>query len=64
MAVEESNKILLQCTSQCNLNRGMWYLDTGASGHMIGEKDLIFDLDDSYKGKVRFQDGSRVSIEG
>ena len=53
MAVEESAEILLQDISQCNLSRGMWYLNVGASVHMKCEKDLIFDLDDSYKGRVR-----------
>ena len=42
----------------------MWYLDTDASGHMTGGRELICDLDDSYKGTVRFGDGSKISIEG
>ena len=25
---------------------------------------MIYDLDDSYKGTIRFRDGSRISIEG
>ena len=31
---------------------------------MTRGKYLIFDLDDSYKAKVKFGDGSRISIEG
>ena len=64
MAIEASNKILLQGISQCDLNKGMRYLDTCASGHMTGGKDLIYDIDDSCKGTVRSRDGSRISIEG
>ena len=64
MAIEGSDEILPQGVSQCDLNKGMWYLDTSASGHMTGDKDLISDLDDSYKATVRFGDGSRISIEG
>ena len=36
MAIEASNKILLQGVSQCDLSKGMWYLDIGASGHITG----------------------------
>ena len=64
MAIEASDEILLQGVSQCDLSKGMWYLDTGASRHMIGGKDLIYCLDDFYKGTVRFRDGWRISIEG
>ena len=64
MAIETSHKILLQGISQCDLSKGMWYLDTSPSGHMTRGRDLICDLDDSYKGIVRFGDGSKISIEG
>ena len=52
MAIETLDEILLQGISQCDLSKGMWYLDTGASGHMTGGRELICDLDDSYKGTV------------
>ena len=64
MAIEASDEILLQGISQCDLIKGMWYLDRAASGHMTGGKDLIYDLYDSYKGTVKFGHGSRISIEG
>ena len=64
MAIETLDEILLQGISQCDLSKGMWYLDTGASGHMIGGRELICDLDDSYKGTIRFRDGSKISIKG
>ena len=52
MARETSDEILLQGISQCDLSKGMWYLDTGISGHMKRGRELIYDLDDSYKGIV------------
>ena len=64
MAIETSDDILLQGISQRDLSKGMWYLDIGGSGHMTGGSELICDLDDSYKGTVRFRDGSKISIEG
>ena len=64
MAIETSNEILLQGISLCDRSKGMGYLDTGASRHMTRGRELICDLDDSYKGIVRFGDGLKISIEG
>ena len=64
MAIETSDEVLLQGISQCDLSKGMGYIHRGASGHMTGGRELICDLDDSYKGIVRFGDGSKISIEG
>ena len=64
MAIETSSEILLQGISQCDLSKHMRYLDTSAIKHMTRGRDLIYDLDDSYKGTIRFGDGSRISIKG
>lgn len=41
-----------------------WYLDTSASNHMTGCKDVFAELDTSVCGSVRFGDGSVVEIRG
>ena len=41
-----------------------WYLDTGASNHMIGDTSVFVDLDESVTGSVKFGDGSLVDIRG
>ena len=64
MAYQELHEILLEGISQCYLSTSMWYLDTGASGHMTSEKDLIIDQYELYKGRVRFGDVSNIFIEG
>ena len=40
-----------------------WYLDSGASNHMIGSKVVFSELDDDVTGTVKFGDGSRVAIQ-
>lgn len=40
----------------------VWYLDNGASNHMIG--DRTHELDEKIRGHVRFGDGSSVEIRG
>ena len=41
-----------------------WYLDSGASNHMIGSKVAFSELDDDVTGTVKFGDGSWVAIQG
>jgi hypothetical protein len=41
-----------------------WYLDTGASNHMIGNRSVFADLDTAITGSVRFGDNSIVNIKG
>ena len=42
-----------------------WYLDSGASNHMMGSKAAFSELDDDdVTGTVKFGGGSRVAIQG
>ena len=41
-----------------------WYLDSGATHHMTGRRELFSDLDTSVRGSVRFGGASRVEIQG
>ena len=73
MAVEGSRKALKainldESRAQVYLRRvggeqeQRWYLDSGASNHMIGSKVAFSKLDDGVTGTVKFGDGSRVVI--
>ena len=42
----------------------VWYLDTGASNHMTGNRVAFSELDQSITGTVKFGDGSVVDIIG
>ena len=41
-----------------------WYLDSGATHHMTGRRELFADLDTSSRGTARFGDESKVEIHG
>nr|CAD40412.3 OSJNBa0065J03.8 [Oryza sativa Japonica Group] len=41
-----------------------WILDTGASNHMTGYRDVFSELHTTVRGTVKFGDASRVWIEG
>lgn len=38
----------------------IWYLDNGASNHMMGDKRYFSVLDNTITGKVRFSDDYRI----
>nr|GFA49495.1 zinc finger, CCHC-type [Tanacetum cinerariifolium] len=42
----------------------LWYLDNGASNHMTGIREHFKELDEKVSGKVRFEDGSYIKING
>lgn len=41
----------------------IWYLDNGASNHMIGNQSYFTRIDEKITGKVRFADDSRIDIK-
>ncbi|XP_014506258.1 uncharacterized protein LOC106766009 [Vigna radiata var. radiata] len=41
-----------------------WYLDTGCSNHMMGNRRWLLNLDTSVKSTIRFADNSTIQVEG
>ena len=60
--IEEA--VYLHDKKRMNTSRHVWYLDTGASNHMTGDKDQFSELSVSVGGTVRFCDGRTVDIAG
>jgi len=42
----------------------LWYLDTGASNHMTGNRAAFSELDTRVVGTMKFGDNSGVDIQG
>ena len=55
------DRVLLTSADQGN---DTWFLDTGASNHMTGRRDVFTELDTTVGGTVKFGDGSIVEIKG
>jgi len=51
-------------TSNETSNNQTLYLDTGCTNHMCGQKELLADLDDSFRTKLKFGDGRFVPMIG
>ncbi|GJZ60538.1 retrovirus-related pol polyprotein from transposon TNT 1-94 [Tanacetum coccineum] len=44
--------------------QGIWFLDSGCSNHMTGEKKWFCSFDDSYRNNVRLGNDVRVAVMG
>ncbi|GJW21894.1 pol polyprotein [Tanacetum coccineum] len=53
-----------KCESNTDDEDDVWYFDNGASNHMTGNYSYFYELNENNTGRVRFGDGSCVSIKG
>ncbi|XP_074561277.1 uncharacterized protein LOC141817539, partial [Curcuma longa] len=56
--------LLLACKTDQDENECTWYLDSGASSHICGRRDLFVELDESTDGDITFGDSSKVQVKG
>lgn len=65
--MEEEISLLMayQVNEQVNeeIQQNLWYLDTGCSNHMCGNKSAFSTLDESYRDSVKFGNNSKVSVK-
>ncbi|PRQ55909.1 putative RNA-directed DNA polymerase [Rosa chinensis] len=61
---EEETTLLRACHNKEEKSNNLWYLDSGCSNHMCGNKLLFSDLDESFRDIVKFGDNSTVSVMG
>lgn len=63
--LEEEERLFFTCSSDDDEeHRNNWYLDTGCTNHMCGNKELFLNLDESIRGMVNFGNKSKVPIMG
>ena len=65
MAIEEARSdFLLQGSEIDHHTSDMWYLDTGTTNHITGQRNFFTTLDELADDFVKFGDNSRVEIKG
>ncbi len=54
----------MACHKDEEIHKNLWYLDTGCSNHMCGDRSLFSDLDKLFQNSIKFGDNSTVSVIG
>lgn len=64
--IEIEGEMLLMAYINKNDNSlgNTWYLDSGCSNHMCGNKSLFFDLDETFRETVNLGNNSCISVMG
>ena len=60
----EDGTLLLARNDTSGGQENTWYLDTGASNHMSGNRSMFVQLSESVNGSVAFGDDSKVPVKG
>lgn len=60
---EEEELLLMAHADLSNAEgKGVWFLDSGCSNHMTGEK--FYELDEGFKHSVRLGNGAKMMVQG
>ncbi|KAL3755900.1 hypothetical protein ACJRO7_002879 [Eucalyptus globulus] len=65
-AVDANEGVVLACQmdDSSTMDTKIWYLDTGCSNHMCGQKELFSKLDETVRGEVNFGNKSKILVMG
>ncbi|KAL0558905.1 hypothetical protein IC582_003491 [Cucumis melo] len=56
--------LFLACSVQDNVVEPTWYLDSGCSNHMTGNRNIFVTLDESFQSEVKTGDNTRLQVKG
>lgn len=63
---DEEEELLLMAHAEMSSEekRGVWFLDSGCSNHLTGEKGWFMELDENFKHSVRLGNSSKMMVQG
>ena len=61
---QEELLLMAQGTVNTSAKDEVWFLDSGCSNHMIGNKEWLFDFDEQFHESVKLGDDSKMSVMG
>uniref|UniRef100_A0A0D3A0C8 CCHC-type domain-containing protein n=1 Tax=Brassica oleracea var. oleracea TaxID=109376 RepID=A0A0D3A0C8_BRAOL len=59
--LEEDILLMAQVETE---ERHVWYLDSGCSNHMCGNKEWFLEFDNKFRQQVKLGDNRRMQVEG
>ncbi|GAU36022.1 hypothetical protein TSUD_211600 [Trifolium subterraneum] len=62
--LDEEETLLMARTNTDESKHETWFLDSGCSNHMVGNKDWLYELDESYRDTVKLGDDSKMNVMG
>ncbi|GAU43011.1 hypothetical protein TSUD_28300 [Trifolium subterraneum] len=61
----DEEEMLLMAKTNCEeMKEEIWFLDSGCSNHMIGNKDWMYEFDETYRDSVKLGDDSKMQVMG
>lgn len=61
---DEAEEMVLMAHAEIERKEKVWFLDSGCSNHMCGEKEWFSDIDEDYKHHVKLGDNSKMAVMG
>ena len=57
-----NNLMMTHCEKQENIRKRAWFLDSGCSNHMSGDKELFSTMDERFKHSVKLGNNKRMEV--
>jgi len=64
VAENSEGNLFFACHNATQEYKNVWYLDSGCSNHMTGDKEAFIVIDPSFGSKVKLGNGEFVEVEG
>jgi hypothetical protein len=61
---DEEEEMLLMAKTECDDEDQIWFLDSGCSNHMVGNKNWLYDCDETHRDSVKLGDDSKMHVMG
>ncbi|MCH85493.1 hypothetical protein A2U01_0006339, partial [Trifolium medium] len=64
MNEEEEMFLMAKTENDCDDKKEVWFLDSGCSNHMVGNKNWLYECDENYRDSVKLGDDSKMNVMG
>ena len=64
VTTESTSSMFLACHTMHEPSASVWLLDSGCSNHMLGNKNLVSNFDQSVKTEVKLGTDKNVDVDG